>query len=221
MAQLERYHSDDAASRYGQLYQTICCELCDEITGTEDNPLYECGTCNRMYHMKCMHLNSPLTENEELKCECCRYGTDAHHTRQLVVAEWEAERVGEKLTVALAVRVAVAQGVGVGSGVGDSSGLGVSPGVLLSVASAVASARTPAAVASSPAAARVAAVEAAAEAECGAQARSYRLRRGKLCCWPRVGSTRLSASDRICPRGAWTGRRIDELAGDEANHMRP
>ena len=42
-----------------------------------------------MYHQSCMKLGAPLAEDEELICECCRYGTATHQHRGLVVVTWQ------------------------------------------------------------------------------------------------------------------------------------
>jgi hypothetical protein len=58
-----------------ELFEAKHCEMCDENHCTADNPMYECDTCHRMYHRRCIRLHRLLGPEEELTCECCRHGT--------------------------------------------------------------------------------------------------------------------------------------------------
>jgi hypothetical protein len=88
MSQLELDHGSDPEGLHAELYQAIRCEMCNHTDGTHANPLYTCIQCYRMYHKECMHLSTPLGEDQDLVCECCRLGNADHQDRQLFVVRW-------------------------------------------------------------------------------------------------------------------------------------
>jgi hypothetical protein len=81
-----------------ELYEAIRCEMCNDTDDAADNPMYDCDTCRRLYHAKCMHLSRLMGENEPFTCECCRHGTEDQAPEQGAAGGVMEAQIGASLS---------------------------------------------------------------------------------------------------------------------------
>jgi hypothetical protein len=72
---------DELEEQYPDLYDNLTCEICN--SNADEDTLYICDNCNRMYHQHCIELPTPPTE---FICEFCLHNPTQQ--RQLYVVHW-------------------------------------------------------------------------------------------------------------------------------------